>query len=57
MITYFRLMIFIYFILYYKPMEFTKLEPMVTIYITTFIIFISKTHGNYSPYKLVRTLY
>ena len=30
---------------------------MVTIYITTFIIFIYKTHGNYSPYKPIMIIY
>ena len=30
---------------------------MVTIYITTFIIFIFKTHGNYSPYKPIINFY
>ena len=51
MIIYPRPMIFIYFIPYYKPMEFIYKKTMFTIYITTFTIFISKTHGNYSPYK------
>ena len=30
---------------------------MVTIYITTFIIFIFKTHGNYSLYKPIINFY
>ena len=49
MIIYLRPMTFIYFISYYKL--------MVIIYITTFIIFISKTHDNYLSYKPIMIIY